>query len=166
MKKNGLSESTIISRIRSLKQLARITDLQDTEAAKATITSQQQWKKSTQRKYAEMYEAFLKFTGKSWTRPHIKPETRLPFIPTETELDQLIASCQKHTATELQTLKETGIRISELVKLKWQDLSTEQKTLNITPTKGSNPRILPISNKLIDMINQMPRNRETNSAHT
>lgn len=161
MKKNGLAETTIISRIRTLKQLARMTDLQDTEATKATIISQQQWNKLTQRKHAEMYEAFLRFTGKTWKRPHIKPETRLPFIPTETEIDQLIASCAKHTATLLQTLKETGIRISEAAKLHWIDLSTEQKTLNITPTKGSNPRILPISTKLIDMINQMPQNRET-----
>ncbi|MCJ7699407.1 site-specific integrase, partial [Candidatus Bathyarchaeota archaeon] len=161
MKKNGLAETTIVSRIRTLKQLARMTDLQDTEATKATIISQQQWNKLTQRKHAEMYEAFLRFTGKTWKRPHIKPETRLPFIPTETEIDQLIASCAKHTATLLQTLKETGIRISEAAKLHWIDLSTEQKTLNITPTKGSNPRILPISTKLIDMINQMPQNRET-----
>ncbi len=103
MKKNGLAEITIISRIRALKQLARMTDLQDIEATKATITNQQQWKKLTQRKHVETYEAFLRFQGKSWKRPRIKTETRLPFIPTETEIDQLIASCQKHTATELQT---------------------------------------------------------------
>jgi integrase len=161
MKKNGLAETTIIGRIRNLKQLARMTNLQDPEATKTTITNQEQWRKLTQRKYVEIYEAFLKFKGKTWKRPHIKPENKLPFIPTETELDQLIASCGKRTATQLQTLKETGIRISELTKLKWEDLSPQQKTLNITPSKGSNPRILPISDKLINMINQLPHTRPT-----
>jgi len=160
MKKNGLAETTITSRTRALKQLATMTDLQDPEATKTAITGQQKWNKRTQRKHAENYEAFLKYIGKTWKRPRIKPETRFPFIPTETEIDQLIAACQKHTATELQTLKETAIRISELTKLRWQDLDTQQKTLNITPAKGSNPRLLHISDKLLNMINQMPRNRE------
>ena len=146
--------------MRALKQLAKMTNLQEPETTKTTIT-QQQWNKLTQRKYAQTYEALLRFQGKTWKPPHIKPETRLPFIPTETEIDQLIASMGKRTATILQTLKETGIRISEAVKLKWIDLSTEQKTLNITPAKGSNPRILHISNKLIDMLNQLPKIRET-----
>jgi integrase len=96
-----------------------------------------------------------------WTRPRFIPESRFPFIPTETEIDELIASCGNRTATLLQTLKETGIRISEAVKLKWTDLSTEQKTLNITPAKGSNPRLLRISDKLLNMLNQLSRTRET-----
>ena len=78
MKKNGLAETTIVSRICKLRQLARMTDLQDTEATKGTIISHQQWNKLTQRKHAEMYEAFLRCIGKTWKRPHIKPARALP----------------------------------------------------------------------------------------
>ena len=87
--------------------------------------------------------------------------TKLPFIPTEQEIDILISGCGKVTSTVLQTLKETGIRIGELVLLTWTNLDTERKTLTITPEKNSNPRILPISNKLIGMINSLPKNRQT-----
>jgi integrase len=160
MRRNGLAEATIASRIQALKQLARMTNLIEPEQVKETIIAQK-WKSLSKRRYLETYASLLKYLGLKWTKPHLKIETRIPFIPTETELDQLIASCGKRTATLLQTLKETGARISEAVKLKWIDLSTEQRTLSITPSKNSNPRLLPISPKLLNMLNQLPHTRET-----
>lgn len=160
MKKNGLAEGTITSRMRALKQLAKITNLIEPEQVKEKVTSQK-WKSLSKKRYLETYDSLLKYLGIKWTKPKITIETRIPFIPTETELDQLIASCGKRLATLLQTLKETGTRISEAVKLKWIDLSTEQRTLNITPSKNSNPRLLPISTKLLNMINQLPHTKET-----
>jgi integrase len=160
MKINGLAQATINSRIQALKQLSRMTNLIEPEQVKEKITSQT-WTTLSKRRYLETYASLLKYLGIQWTKPRIKIEARIPFIPTETELDLLIASCGKRMATLLQTLKETGARISEAVKLKWIDLSTEQKTLNITPSKNSNPRLLPISNKLLNMINQLPHNEQT-----
>ncbi len=161
MKQNGKAEATISSRTRILRQLAKMADLRDPEQVKTTLSTRQTWNKRTRRRVAETYDAFLKFLGIKWTRPRYIPEDRLPFIPTEAEIDQLIASCGSHTATLLQTLKETGIRISEATFLKWTDLSSEQKTLNITPAKGSNPRLLRISDKLLNMLNRIPRTNET-----
>jgi hypothetical protein len=65
MKKNGLSEQTIISRTRALKQLARMTGIQDPETTKATITNQQKWNELSQRKYSERYEAFLSISARA-----------------------------------------------------------------------------------------------------
>ena len=107
------------------------------------------------------YTNFLKSINKTWEKPTYKKEDRIPFIPTEEELNQLIASTGNTMTTLLQFLKETGVRIGEAILLKWLDLNLQQKTANITPEKGSNPRILPISDKLINMINQMPHNKET-----
>ncbi len=159
MRKNGLAETTIISRIRALKQLAKMTNLIEPEQVKEKITSQT-WKTLSKRRYLETYASLLKYLGLKWTKPKITIEAKIPFIPTEAEIDQLIASCGKRTAPLLQTLKETGIRISEAVKLQWIDLSTEQKTLSITPSKNSNPRILPVSDKLLNMLNQLPHTRQ------
>jgi integrase len=159
MRKNGLAHGTIYSRIQALKQLARTTNLIDTEQVKECILSQK-WTTLSKRRYLETYASLLKYLGLKWTKPRMTIEARIPFIPTEAELDLLIASCGSRMATILQTLKETGARISEAVKLKWIDLSTEQKTLNITPSKNSNPRLLPISDKLLNMINRLPHTRE------
>ena len=90
-------------------------------------------------------------------RTQIYNSEKFPFIPTEQEIDLLIASCGKTTSTVLQMLKETGIRIGELTQLKWIDLDSERKTVNITPEKHSNPRILPISDKLIAMLTNIQK---------
>ncbi|MFW6109078.1 MAG: hypothetical protein ACOC6N_01380 [archaeon] len=45
----------------------------------------------------------------------------------------------------MQTLKETAIRAGEALKLKWRDIDLERKTLQVTPEKGSNPRIFKTS---------------------
>jgi integrase/recombinase XerD len=53
------------------------------------------------------------------------------------------------------------MRIGELTQLTWTDIDFERKFVKITPEKGSNPRMLPLSDKLLKMIGQQPRNRKT-----
>ena len=52
------------------------------------------------------------------------------------------------------------MRPGEAWQLKWQDIDLTTKQVRITPEKGSNPRVLPISNELIAMLNHLPRNTE------
>jgi integrase len=52
------------------------------------------------------------------------------------------------------------MRRGEAAKLKWIDIDCKRKTVTITPEKGSNPRILPLSDKAIDMLNVMPKTSE------
>ena len=57
--------------------------------------------------------------GGTWEAPLYQTVRKLPFIPKETEIDQLIAGCSKRMATFLQMLKETGARCGEIWQLKW-----------------------------------------------
>lgn len=66
-------------------------------------------------------------------------------------------SCEPKTATFLQLLKETGIRAGGAWVLKWTDLDVEAKAVRVFPEKGSEPRILRISNKLLAMLSALPR---------
>jgi integrase len=45
--------------------------------------------------------------------------------------------------------------------LKRTDIDFEQRSVRITPEKGSNPRILPLSLKLVDMLSSLPKNTNT-----
>jgi len=159
-RKEGRADETIRTRIQSLKQVARTTNLKNPDKVKEYLANSK-WSNKTKTKFADTYTAFLKHLNLTWNPPRYMIQTRLPFIPTEQEIDLLISATGRMTSTVLQTLKETGIRIGELILLKWRDLDTERKTLTITPIKGSNPRILPVSNKLIGMINSLPKNKET-----
>lgn len=52
------------------------------------------------------------------------------------------------------------MRPGEAWHLQWKDIDYNTKQVRITPEKGSNPRILPISNELISMLNLIPKNTE------
>ena len=95
--------------------------------------------------------------GLEWNPPNYKRIRKLPFIPMEAELDQLIAGCGRKTATFLQLLKETGVRCVEAWQLRWIDVDFQNNIVTITPEKGSEPRQFKVSGKLIAMLNALPR---------
>jgi integrase len=71
--------------------------------------------------------------GLTWKKPKYKPVDKLPFIPTEPEIDSLIGGCGKQMSAFLQVLKETGARCGEAFQLKWTDIDFVTSTLRITP---------------------------------
>ncbi len=158
LKKNGRSDSTIESRVKLLKLMVkRGANLYDPDSIKEVI-AKQTWSNGRKNNDSDAYTAFLKMIGGKWETPIYKKTRKLPFIPKETEIDQLIAGCSRKLATFLQMLKETGARRGEIWTLKWDDIDFESKVVNITPEKGSNPRIIPLSNKLLEMLSRLPRN--------
>lgn len=153
MKKEGYAESTITRRTKLLKTLAnRGAQLLDPENVKVTISRQESWAPKTKALVVEAYPCFLKMYGGTWKPPKYKSVRKLPFIPSEHEIDQLIAGCNRKTAASLQLLKETGMRSGEAWMLKWIDFDLEKRTLRVTPEKGGNPRLLRTSDQLIAMV--------------
>jgi integrase len=114
---------------------------------KETIANQT-WCNKRKINAADAYTAYLKMTGGKWNPPRYKVAEKLPFIPTEAELDALIAGCGPKTSTFLQLLKETAARAGEAHSLTWTDMDFETGTVRITPEKGSKPRIFKLSTKL------------------
>jgi integrase len=143
-----------------LKQMLTLTDLTSPEAVKLFLSDEERchWAVTTKLKAVDTYGTFLKFKKIKWDAPKYKKIDKLPFLPTEHEIDVLISSCGKITAIVLQMLKVTGMRIGELCRLKWTDLLIEKKTITVSlPEKRGNPRTLEISDKLIGMLNTLPR---------
>ncbi len=160
MQKEGYAEATITRRIRLLGTMVnKGANLQDPESIKETIAKQLKWSVKTKEIAVETYSCFLKMQGKAWSPPKYKAVRKLPFIPTEAEINSLIAGCNRKTATFLQLLKETGMRCGEAFMLEWTDFDFENKTVNITPEKGSEPRQLRISTQLIAMLNSLPKEK-------
>ena len=154
MKKQGYSEPTIECYGVVLKQLTnRGADLVDVESVKETIASQHTWGNGRKLIAVKAYTAYLKMQGLVWSKPKYKPVRKLPFIPTEIEVDVLISECSPQMAAYLLMMKETGARCGEVLQLKWADVDSVNGTVRITPEKGSNPRVLKISAKLLSMLN-------------
>lgn len=157
--KQGYSQATIKGRVKRLNRLVKLgADLHDEESVKETI-AKQEWSVNSKVNAVDAYDSFLRMLGKTWKPPIYRRVRQLPFIPTEAELDQLIAGCSQRVATYLQLLKETGMRSGEACGLlRWTDIDLEQRSIRITPEKNSNPRILPLSPKLKDMLDNLPKN--------
>lgn len=160
LNKKGYSKTTIKNRITQLGTLVnKGANLFDPESVKETVANQT-WAQGSKLQYVTAYSTFLSMIGKTWEPPRYKPIERLPFVPTEKELDQLISSAGKKLATFLQILKETGARSGEAWQLKWLDIDFENSTLAITPEKNSRPRMLKISANLAAMLKNLPRKSE------
>jgi integrase len=78
-------------------------------------------------------------------------------MPTEKEIDDLIAGGGERTSRFLQLPKETGIRAKEAWNLKWIDMDFTNSTVKVTPQKGSTPRMFKVLSKLLAMLTCLPR---------
>ena len=158
LKKDGKSEATILGRVKLLRRLVkRGANLYDPESIKKTI-AEQAWGNGQKNNAVDAYSSFLSMVGGTWEPPAYKVVRKIPFIPKETEIDQLIAASSRRMAIFLQLLKETGARCGEIWQLSWDDVDFESKVVNITPEKHSNPRVTRLSNKLLEMLQNLPKN--------
>ena len=158
LKKKGLKESTVKHYGEKLKQLITLdVNLLRPEEIKEFLATNNRWSDRTKAIVVAICDGFLNWLKILWEPPKYKPAKKLPFIPTEEEVDQLIARAGKRLAPFLQLLKETGMRRGEAVRLKWTDIDFKRKTVSVTPEKGSNPRLLPLSEKTLGMLQTIPK---------
>lgn len=160
MQKQGYAEATIRLTHTALKVLMdRGADLADPENVKEVI-AQQTWSGNRRRNVINAYTQFLTYLGLTWEKPRYNIVRKLPFIPTEQEIDDLIAGSPPLLAVFLQLLKETAMRRGEAIVLPWKDVDLERRIIMCNyPEKGSNPRIFSdVSGKLLSMLNTLPKN--------
>ena len=81
-------------------------DLNNGEEVKALIASKE-WSNSTKSTVVAAYNKYAVMNGIKWNPPRYEKTKKLPFIPLEKEIDDLIAYCGRKTSTILQLLKET-----------------------------------------------------------
>jgi len=158
LKKRNLAEETIRHRTYGLKALVkRGADLDNPDSVE-TVLATENWTQASKYQIVASYRSFTKTFNISWIPIKVKYEPKQPFIPLESEIDQLIAGCGKRTATFLQVLKDTDARSGEACKLKWTDVNQANNTISINnPGKGSRSRTIKVSARTIAMINAMPK---------
>jgi len=161
MKKQGYADETIRCNVSALRVLSgRGADINSPESVKDVI-ARQKWSGNRRKNVINAYTLFLKMHGARWEKPKYTIEQKIPFIPTEQELDALIAGAGKKLAAFLQLLKETAMRAGEAVRLEWTDTDFERRIITLNkPEKRSNPRIWKVSIELIAMLKNLPRDSE------
>ncbi|MBS7615207.1 tyrosine-type recombinase/integrase [Candidatus Bathyarchaeota archaeon] len=160
-KKRGLAESTIQQRVIRLNTLIKKgANLMEPDSI-STVLAKSSWTDSNKRVFIATYKSFAGAFNLPWEPPKTRVERKMPFIPTEEEIDQLIAGYGKKTATFLQVLKDTVARTAEATKLQWTDVDEKSCTMRINhPVKGSRARVVKVPAKTIAMINALPRTND------
>ncbi len=151
----GNKDSTIERRERYLKELVKQqgANLDYPETVKRAI-HEIKWESNRSKNNAVLaYTLYLRMNGKTWEKPHYQETEKIKFVPTEAEIDQLIAASGYKTAAFLQILKETAFRPGEAASLIWDEIDFVRKTITLNhPEKGSKPRMPVVSDKLLGML--------------
>ena len=157
LKNDGRKDGTILNYRKSFKRLlqdgANLFDPESTKAALAKSTI----KESTKKTVVGILGSWFNYNEINWRPPKYSDEHEIPYIPTEKEIDLLIAALGRKTSCFCQVLKETGARCGEIAELEWLSIDWEQRKVRIKGEKGSNSRIRPLSAKAIDMLSKLPR---------
>jgi integrase len=159
LQRDGRNPATIENYFKLFKATSKnrvnLIDPEDTK----TFLARVKWKESTKANAVAMLDVWFKFLKLSWNPPDYEAVHEI-YVPTEQQTDSLIAAAGKTLASYLQILKETGARCGEISKLAWTDMDFQQKTIRIRPEKGSLPRLLSLSTKALEMLNNLPKRRE------
>jgi len=75
----------------------------DPESVKEAIASRAVTE-GTKKKLVEIYDRFCRQHGFTWNRPRYRGVERLPHIPLESEIDQLIGALSRRVRTFLQLI--------------------------------------------------------------
>jgi integrase len=159
LKKKGREEITLKTVNRRLTQLSRHADLLNPETVKDFLSTQNKLSKKTKAIDTSIYSGFLKFHKIFWEPPEYKPERKPCILPYEEDLEQLISGTGRRLSLFLLVLKETAARKGEAAPLQWTDIDFNRKLISIASEKGGNPRTLPISDRLTEVLRS--QNKET-----
>ncbi len=147
-----LTLQTVERRVKAINQLKSHVDLFDCNAVIKYLNCSS-WSNGNKNIVLQSYNDFQRMYGLApvpLKKFHVT--SKIVFIPLELEVDQLIAGCNRKLSCYLSLLKECGVRPIEAWSLLFTDIDTKQKTINISTKKHGVPRILPISDNLIDLL--------------
>jgi integrase len=137
--------------------LAKGCDLMNPEDVKENIAFRQV-SEAQKEKLCSVYDRYCKQHNLIWSIPRYRRITRLPFVPKQEDIIQLINALSRRQGTFVQLIMETGARAGEAWQLKWIDIDSENCQIVInSPEKNSNPRKLRVSKALIAKLNALTR---------
>jgi integrase len=162
LQNKGKTRETIRTYVGALYTLAnKGADVLDPQNVEEVIAKQEKWTIRAKRNYTDWYARFVKFLHIDWEKPNYKAPDKIPFFPTESEIDQLISGSPRKTSIALQMAKETAARVGEILRIRWADIDFQANAISINdPEKGSNAGIYKVSSELIARIQTLPRSTE------
>jgi integrase/recombinase XerD len=171
----GLSPATIATVRQSLRKFFKHTGVRQLSKLKIAgvdrffvLLGKQGWTRHGIRSIAHQLRMFFRYGEEmGWTNPGIAPSIhgprvyqheQLPLGPSWTDVQRLLASTETNRKVDIRDrpilllLAVYGLRVSEVQRLRLEDVNWDQKTLTITATKQRSTRVCPLIPSLADAI--------------
>lgn len=88
--------------------------------------------------------------------PNVKREKKLPVILSKNEIEKMVFSTKNiNHRLIIQTGYSAGLRISEIINLKWEDVDFERNLIHIKRAKGKKDRIVMLSQVVKDSLKSL-----------
>jgi site-specific recombinase XerD len=93
--------------------------------------------------------------NKTTSIPYPKADKKLPIVLSVDEIQSMFTACEnlKHKVI-LSLLYSAGLRVSELINLKWADIDRSRMIINIICAKGNKDRQVMLAPSLIPLLEQ------------
>lgn len=160
MKRQGYSQNTIDNYAscvkvffeQSLKDHPKNINEQDIKhflAKPAMINTQRNYHSAIKK----FYEICLGQKDKFKYIPYARKEQKLPIVLSQEEIQRMFNECDnlKHKVI-LSLLYSAGLRVSELINLKWQHIDRSRMIINIIRAKGKKDRQVMLTPQLIPLL--------------
>jgi len=93
--------------------------------------------------------------------PNVKREKKLPIILSKEEIESMIKSTKNiNHRLIIQVGYSAGLRVSEIINLKWEDIDFNRDTIHIKRAKGKKDRIVMLSLKVKESLMNLTPNTE------
>lgn len=112
---------------------------------------------NTQRSYhsaiKKFYDVCLGQKNKFKYIPYCKPNKKLPIVLSQYEIQKMFDACEniKHK-TILALLYSAGLRVSELINLKWEHIDRSRMIINVIQAKGKKDRQVGLNSSIIPLL--------------
>lgn len=88
--------------------------------------------------------------------PNVKREKKLPIILSKEEIEKLImATTNVNHRLIMQIGYAAGLRISEIINLKWQDIDFDRNTIHLKRAKGKKDRLVMLAQKVKEELQKL-----------
>jgi len=152
LKKDGYSEDTLNAKGDRLRYLAKHVDLDNPEVVKGYIANQSRWSNAYKQGVAYAYNSYVKTNGLHWTLPRFRIEDRLPRIPTEEKINQVIVRARGKYVLIFSILRDTGMRPIELERTRTRDIDLERGTITVRTAKGGAGRAVRVRRRTLALL--------------
>jgi len=154
LRKRGQSEDTLRAKDHRLRFLAKHTNLDDPEAVKGYIANQARWSNAYKQGVAYAYNSYVKANDLRWTLPHFRIEDKLPRIPTEEKINQVIVRARGKYVLVFSILRDTGMRPIELERTRTRDIDLERGVITVRTAKGGAARNVQVRRQTLALLKE------------